>query len=91
MRTSKGNVVVIAIVIAAFLMLVGLVLFYSVSKKQTGYQEPTSNVQTDEQVSALESQSSSDKVSEIDKDLNNTNLDNIDEGVNEANSEASGL
>ena len=88
---TKGNILIIALIAAVVLMVVGLLLFYSVSRKQRVAKPVPETTQVDEQVVQLEKMSISDEIGAIEQDLNNTKLDNLDAGIDQVNSEAAGL
>ena len=87
---KPGNVLLIAVLIAAVVVFALIFAFYNFglgTKQETG--EPS--VVKDEQVQKLETLSDSDEIGVIEADIQGTNLDNLDEGLNQVDQDLSGL
>ena len=98
MKINRGNATVIVIIIA--LLVLGLVAVFAVTQFGIGqglFTNKDANqsvgpvAPSDAQIDALNSQSTSDEVGNIEKDLNGTDLENVDSDLNEVNADLNSL
>ena len=89
-NNQKGNIVIIvAVLILAIGILVGALLFRSFHRETAEQNQQVAAV--DPQVKQLGTQSDSDEVEAIDKDVNATNLDNLDRELPAEEKEIGGI
>ena len=79
---KPGNVLLIAVLIAAVVIFALIFAFYNfnLGKKETTGE---STVVKDEQIRSLETLSDSDEIGVIEADINSTNLENLDQEINQ--------
>jgi len=89
---KKGFSMMFMVIIAAVVIL-GLLAIFAASNMKYGVnpQPGAKQVEVDEQVRALNEQSSSDEVGDIEKDITETNVDIIDYDLGEINSDIGSL
>lgn len=89
---KKGFSVMFMVIIAAVVIL-GLAAIFTLSnmKYNVSTQPDAKQVEVDGQVKALDTQSSSDEIGDIEKDIKDTNLDILDEDLVEINSDIESL
>jgi len=87
---KPGNVLLIAVLIAAIVVFALVFAFFNFNlgeKAQTG----ESSVVKDEQVQKLETLSDSDEIGTIETDIDSTNLENLDQELNQVDQELPSL
>ena len=89
---EKGFSMMFMVIIAAVVIL-GLAAIFTISKMKynVSTQPEAKQVEVDEQVKALNKQSSTDEVGDIEKDINETNFDILDYDLGEINSDIGSL
>lgn len=71
----------IAVVVILLVIIVGGLYFLGQRMSKTPYTPPADTTNTDSVTASLKSQSSSDDLNAIEKDLNSTDLNNLDQGA----------
>jgi hypothetical protein len=71
----------IAVVVILLVIVIGGLYFLGQRMSQAPYTPPVDTTETDSVTASLKSQSSSDDLDAIEKDLNSTDLDNLDQGA----------
>ena len=89
---EKGFSMMFMVIIAAVVIL-GLAAIFTISKMKynVSTQPEAKQVEVDEQVKALNKQSYTDEVGDIEKDINETNFDILDYDLGEINSDIGSL
>ena len=98
MKIDRGNATLIVIIIA--LLVLGLVAVFAVTQFGIGQSLFTNKdanqsvgpvVSSDAQTDTLNSQSTSDEVEDIEKDINDTDLESLDSDLNDVDKDLNSL